>query len=79
MGIRYSERNINCYLTVIDELLKFQDSPIIRKFARYTLSKVFYTGHVLPFRQKIRVFLRAVKSGYLPYIGMKSALVFWTK
>ena len=79
MGIRYSERNINCYLTVIDELLKFQDSPLIRKFARYTLSKVFYTGHVLPFRQKIRVFLRAVKSGYLPYIGMKSALVFWTK
>lgn len=79
MGIKYSERNINCYLTVIDELFKFQNSPLIRKFARYTLSKVFYTGHVLPFRQKIRVFLRAVKSGYLPYIGMRSALVFWTK
>ena len=26
MGIRYSERNINCYLTVIDELLKWQDT-----------------------------------------------------
>jgi len=79
MGIKYSERNINCYLTVIDELLKFQDTPLIHKFARYTLSKVFYTGHVLPLQQKIRVFLRAVKSGYLPYIGFKSACVFWFK
>ena len=79
MGIRYSERNINGYLTVIDELLKFQDSPLVRKFARYTLSKVFYTGHILPFAQKVRVFLRAAKSGYLPFIGSKSILVFWLK
>ena len=70
---------MDCYLTVIDELLKFQDTPLIHKFARYTLSKVFYTGHVLPLQQKIRVFLRAVKSGYLPYIGFKSACVFWFK
>ena len=36
-GKRYSKRNIDCYLTVIDELFKFQDSPIIQKLARYTL------------------------------------------
>lgn len=79
MGARYSKRNINCYLTVIDELLRFQNSSITRKYARYTLSKVFYTGHLLPFREKPRVFLRAVFSGYLRFIGLKSTLVFWLK
>ena len=79
MGKHYSKRNINCYLTVIDELLKWQDSPIIHKFARYTLSKVFYTGHLIPFKEKPTVFWRAVKSGYLKYIGTKSAVVFWLK
>ena len=79
MGIRYSQRNINCYLTVIDELLKFQQSPLIDKFARYTLSKVFYTGHQIPMKEKFGVFWRAVRSGYLKYIGYKSAFVFWIK
>ena len=79
MGKTYSKRNLDCYLTVIDELFKFQDSPIIRKFARYTLSKVFYTGHQIPFRDKFPVFWRAFKSGYLKYIGLKPALVFWFK
>lgn len=79
MGIRYSKRNINCYLTVIDELLKWRNTPIIHKFAKYTLSKVFYTGHQIPFKEKPAVFLRAVKSGYLKYIGLKSAIVFWFK
>lgn len=79
VGRGYSKRNLNCYLTVIDELFKFQDSPIIRKFAKYTLSKVFYTGHQIPFRDKFPVFWRACKSGYLKYIGLKPALVFWFK
>ena len=79
MGLRYTKRNMNCYLTVIDELFKFQDSPIIRKFAKYTLSKVFYTGHQIPFNEKPCVFWRAAKSGYLKYIGWKSSLVFWLK
>ena len=79
MGIRYSKRNINCYLTVIDELLKWRNTPIIHKFAKYTLSKVFYTGHQIPLKEKPAVFLRAVKSGYLKYIGLKSAIVFWFK
>lgn len=79
MGKHYSQRNLNCYLTVMDELFKFQNSPIIRKFAKYTLSKVFYTGHQIPFKEKFGVFWRATKSGYLKYIGLKSALVFWLK
>ena len=79
MGISYSKRNINCYLTVIDELFKFKRSPLIDKFARYTLSKVFYTGHLIPFKEKWGVFWRAAKSGYLRYIGWKSILVFLLK
>lgn len=79
MGISYSKRNMNCYLTVIDELLKYQNTPIIHKFAHYTLSKVFYTGHLIPFKQKPAVFWRAFTSGYLKYIGLKSTLVFWLK
>lgn len=79
MGLRYTKRNMNCYLTVIDELLKFQDSALTRKFASYTLSKVFYTGHQIPFREKFGVFWRAVTSGYLKYIGLRSTLVFWLK
>lgn len=79
MGLQYTKRNLDCYLTVFDELFKFQDSMIIRKFARYTLSKVFYTGHQIPLKDKFGVFWRATKSGYLKYIGLKSSLVFWIK
>lgn len=79
MGLQFTQRNLNCYLTVIDELFKFQDSAIIRKFAQYTLSKVFYTGHLIPFHDKFSIFWRAAKSGYLKYIGWKSSLVFWLK
>ena len=79
MGLRYTKRNMNCYLTVIDELLKWQNTPIIHKFAKYTLSKVFYTGHQIPFNEKPCVFWRAAKSGYLKYIGIKSSFVFWFK
>lgn len=79
MGLKYSKRNMVCYLTVIDELFKFQDSAIIRKFAKYTLSKVFYTGHQIPFKDKFSVYWRAIKSGYLKYIGFKSSVVFWIK
>jgi glycosyltransferase involved in cell wall biosynthesis len=79
MGINFSRRNIDCYLTVIDQLLLFQDSPLTRYFARYTLSKVFYTGHKLPLNEKVPVFLRALKSGYLRFIGFKNLLVFWLK
>jgi glycosyltransferase involved in cell wall biosynthesis len=79
MGKHFSKRNMDCYLTVADELLKFSQAPIIHKFLRYTLSKVFYTAHQIPFSQKPAVFWRALRSGYLKYIGLKSALVYWLK
>ena len=79
MGQRYTKRNLDCYLTVADQLLRFSKAPIIHKFLRYTLSKVFYTGHLIPFRDKPAIFWRALRSGYLKYIGLKSTAVFWLK
>ena len=78
VGMKFTRRNMDCYLTVADELLRFSQKPIIHKFLCYTLSKVFYTGHLIRYRDKPAVFWRAVKSGYLKYIGVKSALKFFT-
>ena len=79
MGINFSKHNLNCYLTVADELLKYSHAPIVHKYLRYTLSKVFYTGHQIPSKDKPALFWRAYKSGYLKYIGFKSLLVFILK
>lgn len=78
MGKKFTRRNMDCYLTVADELLSFSQKPIVHKFLYYTLSKVFYTGHLIPYREKPAVFWRAIKSGYLKYIGIKSSLKFFT-
>ena len=78
VGRKFTRRNMDCYLTVADELLLFSRKPIIHKFLRYTLSKVFYTGHLIPCQEKPAVFWRALKSGYLKYIGLKSTLKFFT-
>lgn len=79
MGVRFTRKNLDSYLTVFDELFKIQNSKIIRKFAKYTLSRVFRTGYIIPLKDKFPVFWRATKSGYLKYIGLKSSLVFWLK
>ena len=79
MTTHFSKRNLDCYLTVADELLRFRQTPIIHKFLRYTLSKVFYTGHQISFKDKPAVFWRTLRSRYLKYIGLKSTLVFWLK
>ena len=78
VGTKFTRRNMDCYLTVADELLRFSQKPIIHKFLRYTLSKVFYTGHFIPYKDKPAVLWRAMKSGYLKYIGLKSSLKFFT-
>ena len=79
VGTKFTRRNMDCYLTVADELLRFSQKPIIHKFLRYTLSKVFYTGHLIPYQDKPAVFWRAIKSGYLRYIELKSLIKFFVK
>ena len=78
VGTKFTRRNMDCYLIVADELLRFSQKPIIHKYLRYTLSKVFYTGHLIPYKDKPAVFWRAVCSGYLKYIGIKSTIKFFT-
>ena len=78
VGKGYKRRNVDCYLTIADELLRYSQAPIIHKYLRYTLSKVFYTGYQIPYNDKPAVFWRAVKSGYLKYIGLKSLIKFFT-
>ncbi len=78
VGTKFTRRNMDCYLTVADELLRFSQKPIIHKFLHYTLSKVFYTGHFIPYKDKPAVLWHAMKSGYLKYIGLKSLLKFFT-
>lgn len=68
-----------CYLTVAEELFKFSTAPIIKRIARYTLERAFYTGHSIPLTDKLPVFMKATRKGYLKYIGIKSILVFWLK
>ncbi len=78
IGNNFSRRNMDCYLIVADQLLKFSQKPIVHKYLRYTLSKVFYTGHLMPYTDKPIVFYRAMKSGYLKYVGIKSIIKFFT-
>ena len=78
VGTKFTRRNMDCYLTVADELLRYSQASIIHKYLRYTLSKVFYTGYLIPYKDKPAVFWRAVESGYLKYIGLKSIIKFFT-
>ena len=78
VGTKFTRRNMDCYLTVADELLRFSQKPIVHKFLHYTLSKVFYTGHLISCKDKPAVFWRAMKSGYLKYVGLKSILKFFS-
>lgn len=84
MGKKYSLRNVNCYLTVIDELHRFaKDNPqhkdIIKKYSRYTLTAVFRTAFVLCILEKCKAFWRLAASGYFKYVDSITLLKFWLK
>ena len=79
MGHGFTRRNLSCYLTVMDELKPLLPNPTIERYMRFTLPIVFHAGHVMPFRDKPSLFLRAFRSGYLRYVGLRSLAVFWLK
>lgn len=77
MTTHYSRRNVDCYLIVVDELMKWAEKhttklSLIRKYARYTLDKVFYTAHVLPFKQKISLTKLMIRKKYINFVSMKN-------
>lgn len=79
MGHGFTRRNLSCYLTVMDELRPFLSNATVERYMRFTLPIVFHAGHVMPLRDKPALFLRALRSGYLRYVGLRSMLVFWLK
>lgn len=84
MTNHYSRRNVDCYLTVVDELMKWGQQhkdmlPLLRKYARYTLDKVFYTSHVLPLKQKIALARVMIQKKYTTFVSTKNWLRFLLK
>lgn len=84
MTKRYSLWNVDCYLTVIDQLFCYADChlevlPLIERYASYTLNAVFQTAFVLPLGDKCRVYMRCIHSGYLKYIDKSIQIKFWVK
>ena len=85
MAKQYSLRNVSCYLTVVDELMKYSMTKsvvvksIINKYSKYTLDKVFYTAHVLNFKDKIKSLLRLLNSRYAKFVSCKTILLFLIK
>ena len=79
MGTGFTRRNLDCYMTVADEIKKLNGGRTAERYLGFMLPIVFYTGHLIPLKDKLGLFARAVKSGYMGYIGLKSILVFWLK
>ena len=85
MTKKYSLRNVACYLTVIDELFRFaschgeSERALVNQYAHYTLDKVFYTAHIIPYKDKIAAFRSCAGKGYFPFVSLKTWAVFWLK
>lgn len=84
MGKRYSLRNVDCYLTVVDELHRFAKAnsiyaDVVKKYSRYTLTAVFSTAFVLSVSEKIKAWRRLCASGYIKYVDAVTLFKFWLK
>lgn len=80
----YSRRNVECYIKVIDELMDWANKypthkESIKKYARYTLDKVFYTAHILPLNDKIVIAKNTMKKNYTSFITYKNWIRFFIK
>lgn len=85
MTTKYSYRNVDCYFTVILQLLRYAKikderiQKIVDKFAAYTLNPVFQTAYSLPLKDRLKALVVAIRCGYLKYIKRKSLLVLLLK
>ena len=81
MGARFSRRNMECYLCVIDGMNEWmRRNPEHRhmawRYCAYTLNHVLITARSLPLRDRWWTLRRIVRSGYLPYIEPKRLMQF---
>lgn len=84
MGKKYSLRNVDCYLTVVDELHCFAKrnrryADVVKKYSRYTLTAVFSTAFVLSISEKFKAWRRLCASGYIKYVDAVTLFKFWMK
>ena len=82
MGRHFSIRNMACYLTVVDELKKYEDhipaasNQVLELYIRYTLNPVIRTACVLSFKEKIEILKMICKRGYIKYLTVRSLVRF---
>ena len=82
MGRHFSIRNMACYLTVVDELKKYEDhipaasNQVLELYIRYTLNPVIRTASVLSFKEKIEILKMICKRGYIQYLTVCSLVRF---
>lgn len=85
MTNKYAYRNVECYFTVISELLRYAETKdvqiqqVVGKYAAYTLNPVFQTAYKLPLRDRWKVFTTAMKRGYLKYLHHKNIWILLFK
>lgn len=81
MGQRFSRRNMDCYLRVVAETVKWlawhpEHLDVGRRYLRYTLTHVLITARSLPLRDRWHT-LRQIKANhYLKYIETKRLFQF---
>lgn len=81
MGARFSRRNMDCYLTVLDGVRTWLASHPDRRrigwqYMAYTLNHVLRTARCLPLRDRMATLYRIVAGGYLPYVEPKRLIAF---
>jgi glycosyltransferase involved in cell wall biosynthesis len=83
--VRYSWRNVSCYLLVTDELFRFarrrdtRTVALVKQYARYTLNPVLSTARVLTLREKARTIRAFLRKGYWRYLTPRTVAAFLFK
>ncbi len=82
MAGKYAFRNIMSYMTVAAGLdAGSDDTPRNRqvtvKLLRYILNPSIYNAHVLPFRERMKVFEICLQKSYLKYVTLKNMAVLF--
>lgn len=85
MTTKYSYRNVDCYFTVIAQLLGYARTKdasvrkVVDKYVSYTLNPVFQTAFSLPLKDRMKTLWFAIRHNYLKYIRVKSILILLLK
>ena len=85
MTTKYSYRNVDCYFTVITQLLGYAQTKdilvrrVVDKYVSYTLNPVFQTAFSLPLKDRLKIILVAMRHNYLKYIHAKNMLILLFK